>query len=108
MARGMEIGEDLVGTFLRRVDDGRVEYRILGEQIAQRPRVARARPIGVPRGEAGMLVHCSFPAKKARGAPVARSGAPPVLRLAIVAADHVVGPGSAGDVALRLNWKKRG
>src|SRR3546814_3263827 len=60
MARGMEIGEDLVGTFLRRVDDGRVEYRILGEQIAQRPRVAAARHIGVTGGAAGMLAHGSF------------------------------------------------
>src|SRR3546814_2656660 len=79
MARGMEIGEDLVGTFLRRVDDGRVEYRILGEQIAQRPRVAAARHIGVPGGEAGMLAQASFSAKKARVRPSA-SSAPSSLR----------------------------
>src|SRR3546814_10404033 len=86
MARGMEIGEDLVGTFLRRVDDGRVEYRILGEQIAQRPRVAAARPIGVPGGEAGMLAHARFSAKKARVRPSARSGASSWRRVPIFAA----------------------
>src|SRR3546814_19221402 len=58
--------EDLVAPFLRRVDDGRVEHRILGEQITQRPRVAAAPHKGLQGGEPGELAPANFSAKKAR------------------------------------------
>src|SRR3546814_11699234 len=51
VTRGMEIGEDRVASLLRRVDDRRMEDRILGQQRPQRLRVAAARHIGVPGGE---------------------------------------------------------
>src|SRR3546814_3996899 len=67
--------EDLVAPFLRRVDDGRVKHRILGEQITQRPRVAAPRPRGGPGGQTGVVAQARFPAKKAGGRPSA-GGAP--------------------------------
>ena len=50
MARRVEIGEHLVATLLRRVDDRGVEHRILGDNRGKFFRLVAARDHAVPVG----------------------------------------------------------